>query len=255
MPHAGRNHVHSEFAVGNNTQLATWWVSLLEFTLSIKWNPSVFLLSASSICLPQSPGDARTIYLLCPLVPGSAALLNIWVGSPSPSGYKSVCGHVASRAVGWGHFTSLKSCRICLSSDSLLDTFSAARMKDGSRGARAVEWLQIQKLLFRDRKGIKKFRVLEWMGGSHIFLGQAQQGMWGWECLHCGGRGRAHSCPFIVSRTCLFNITLHADYSHQIRRTATNLSPELHLLLTCQHMNLLFQPFLSEHTVQCGQSP
>ena len=42
------------------------------------------------------------------------------------------------------------------------------------------------------------------------------------------GVGRwAHSCPFIVSRTCLFNITLHADYSHQIRRTAANLSPKL----------------------------
>lgn len=25
---------------------------------------------------------------------------------------------------------------------------------------------------------------------------------------------QGHSCPFIISRTCLFNITLHADYSH-----------------------------------------
>lgn len=32
----------------------------------------------------------------------------------------------------------------------------------------------------------------------------------------CGaGSGlQGHSCPFIISRTCLFNITLHADYSH-----------------------------------------
>lgn len=73
-------------------------------------------------------------------------------------------------------------------------------------------------------KALRNFESSSEWGRISYLLGEAQQGMWGWECLHCEGRAGTQ-LSFYCFRTCLFNIILHADYSHQIRRTAANLSP------------------------------
>lgn len=120
--------------------------------------------------------------------------------------HRNVCGRVSPGTLGWEHFSSSKSCLICLFTDSLLDTFSAARMDPEEQ--ELLNDYRYRNYSSVIEKALRNFESSSEWADLISSLGKLN------KVCGAGSGLQGHSCPFIISRTCLFNITLHADYSH-----------------------------------------